>query len=574
MRLIIAALIVSLVGCATPISTGIAHAQSSGLHRGSNTDEARAMSHYLASVVHKRRGEFKAALRELRQAADLAPTDTRIQLELLTAYFQGGDFENALIMAKRAVKNTPDDIFMRVTLGRIYDEMGQSDEAVAAYIDAIDIDPDNVFAFQALAQAQAQSNDLVGSIEVYAKLAESRPDSAQLQYQLGYNLARIDETDGAIEALEKSLSINPKLVQASYLLGVVYQGTGRFDDSIRHFENYLEQDAGNLGATVNLAGSYARTADYAKAIKLYDEVIQLDQDQNGPSNVQYRISRNYLRLREGKLKTASSIPALSESPFIGTVLQGLARKQAGEPVAALVEQLGTTEGNLNLECDLYLNGLLGLFGNEDAGAFLERELKELLQDVGRSYTLEIVMGRLLMTLKKHEEAEETLLNVFANFGGDKWLHFYFATLYEELDRPQDAQGHLRACLDFDPEDPDVLNFLGYHLAEQDTNLREAEQLLLHALEKDSENGFYLDSLGWIYYRMGRGGLAVEFISRAIRLMNTDDGVLRDHLGDAYLLIGHKDLAIAEWRRAIRLDPTLEGVQEKIEKHSKHKAIVQ
>jgi tetratricopeptide (TPR) repeat protein len=463
---------------------------------------------------------------------------------------------------------------MRVWLGRIHHQLGQVDEEVEAFAHAIDIDPDGLLVYQVLAQVQDQTNDLVGAIEVYDKLVESRPESAQLQYQLGFNLARIEENGNAIAALEKSLSINSEMVQASYLLGVVYQGEGRFEDSIRHLESYLEHDAGNLGAKVNLAGSYARKSDYAKAIELYDEVIQLDEDREGSNDVQHRLSQNYLRLRKGNIENGSGLSAPNAAPFIGTILQALARKQAGEPIAPLVNALETTEGDLNTECDFYLNGLIGLFDGEDAGPFLERELKSLLREAGRSYALEIVLGRLLMAIDKHEEAEEVLLGILTNYGGDKWLHYYFATLYEELERPQDTEGHLRACLEFDPENPDVMNFLGYHLAEQDIRLPEAEQLLLRALEKDLDNGFYMDSLGWIYYRMGRSGRAVELISRAIRLMRTDDGVLRDHLGDAYLLNGQRKQAVAEWKRAVRLDPTLEGIQEKIEAHSEPEAAVQ
>ena len=87
-----------------------------------------------------------------------------------------------------------------------------------------------------------------------------------------------------------------------------------------------------------------------------------------------------------------------------------------------------------------------------------------------------------------------------------------------------------------------------------------------ALEIDPENGFYLDSLGWVFYRKGDAAKAIEYIKRAILAMDTDDVELRDHLGDAYLLQGDVEKALAEWERARRLDPSMEGIEEKLREH--------
>src|SRR5690606_3703990 len=103
----------------------------------------------------------------------------------------------------------------------------------------------------------------------------------------------------------------------------------------------------------------------------------------------------------------------------------------------------------------------------------------------------------------------------------------------DQDRWQDAERHLRAILEIDPNDHNALNFLGYLWADKDVNLDEARVLVERALELDPENPYYLDSLGWVYYRQGDGEKAVEYIRRALVNMTTDDAVLRDHLGDAY-----------------------------------------
>ncbi|HPA41478.1 MAG TPA: tetratricopeptide repeat protein, partial [Candidatus Hydrogenedentes bacterium] len=86
------------------------------------------------------------------------------------------------------------------------------------------------------------------------------------------------------------------------------------------------------------------------------------------------------------------------------------------------------------------------------------------------------------------------------------------------------------------------------------------------LKLEPDNPFYLDSLGWVYYRQGRCREALDHVQRAVYGMNTDDAVLRDHLGDIHLCLGDTARAVAEWRRALRLDPKMDGVRQKLRQY--------
>jgi tetratricopeptide (TPR) repeat protein len=173
-----------------------------------------------------------------------------------------------------------------------------------------------------------------------------------------------------------------------------------------------------------------------------------------------------------------------------------------------------------------------------------------------------------MVQDRNAAAAEKLRGILDRFGADKWVHYYLAIVCEEMKDLENTEKHLEACLALDPGDPDVLNFLGYFLADHNKNLDRAEELIKRALEMSPENGFYLDSLGWVYYRQGKADLAVEYIRRSILRLERDDAIVRDHLGDAYLLQGEVDKALEEWERAHRLDPEVEGVAEKLDRHRK------
>ncbi len=527
----------------------------------SKKDQGDAISHYLSSIIYRRAGKMEDALRELRAAADLSPDSMKLQVNLLVAYYLNEDFQNAATMAKRAIKKEPGNVVYRVWLGRIYYQMERFDEAREAFEDAVKIDPSNRTALENIAEIEEQLNDLVGATGVYRQMLELAPDSAFFHYRLGLNLIELNNPEEARSSFERALELNPQLFSAEYLLGVIDLDAERLESALEHFRRFLENNPGHVRTRTNIAGAHARLGNYGRAIDVMTRIIE-----SAEVETRHFLLRSYLLLRQEERANVGLAAAPNGAPILGTALQALVRKKAGEPYERLLDSLDGLDGDLDFECNIYLNEIISLFGREDSGAFLAEALRAVLKEGLRSKSVETVLARVLMSTDRDAEAVEVLDEILGTHGGDKWTHFYLATSHENLKQSAETEKHLRACLEYDPNDADVLNFLGYHLAEEDRKLGEAKDLLERALQMDPENGFYLDSLGWIYYRQGKAELAVDYIRRAIRAMSSDDAILRDHFGDAYLLNGEIANAISQWRRALILDPETEGVQDKIDKY--------
>lgn len=561
MRMLALPILVIALGCASTVDTQVAGAAASA-DVNAPKQMGMAFSHYLASILYEQDGDFDKAISELRNAADLAPESVPLQIKLLIAYFQNRDYENAVTMAERAVHEEPDNVIWYIWLGRTHYQLEHYDAAIEAFQKAIAIDPDSSIGYEALVEIEEQTNDLVGAVSVYERLIEMRPDSAFLHYRLGLSLAKMSD-DGARAEFERALELNPGLHQATYLLGVMLLESGDTAAAALRFHTFLRSNPDHVEARANLAAAQARLGIFKSAIRTLSKVLEKGA-LGSHQSTRLHIQRLALLLRAGEIADPSIAVAPSGAPFLGVLLQALVRKQAGEPYRELIASLDTIEGDLDFECTNYLNDLITLFGRDDMGAFLEERLIELRKSVPRSKVLETVQGRLLMSLDRDADAREVFLGILDAFGADKSLHYYLGTVAESLKLHDETEKHLRACLAIDPNDPDILNFLGYMFADINVNLDEAEELIEHALKIDPDNGFYLDSMGWLYYRKGKAEKAIELIKRAIRLMPNDDPILRDHLGDAYRLEGDCEAAIAEWKRAIRLDPKQEGIQEKID----------
>ena len=107
-----------------------------------------------------------------------------------------------------------------------------------------------------------------------------------------------------------------------------------------------------------------------------------------------------------------------------------------------------------------------------------------------------------------------------------------------------------------PDQPDVLNYLGYSWIDQGINLDEGLAMVRKAVELRPNSGFIIDSLGWAYYRLGRFEEAAEELQKALELMPSDP-VINDHLGDAYWQIGRKLEAVFQWKHALAGEPAAE-----------------
>ena len=115
---------------------------------------------------------------------------------------------------------------------------------------------------------------------------------------------------------------------------------------------------------------------------------------------------------------------------------------------------------------------------------------------------------------------------------------------------EEAEDLFRKMLDTDPENPGVLNYLGYMLANNGTKLDEALGMIKKAVDMEPANGAYLDSLGWAYFKLGKYDLAEDNLIKASQHEMGSDPTVQEHLGDLYQKTGRLKLAATHWERAV------------------------
>src|SRR5690606_33991930 len=143
----------------------------------------------------------------------------------------------------------------------------------------------------------------------------------------------------------------------------------------------------------------------------------------------------------------------------------------------------------------------------------------------------------------------------------QWTLFYFRGIaYERAKQWDKAEADLLQALALFPEQPHVLNYLGYSWVDQGMHLDEAMDMIARAVELRPNDGYIVDSLGWAHYRLGNYEEAVRELERAVEL-RPEDPVINDHLGDAYWKVGRRLEARFQWAHARDLDPEPDALEE-------------
>jgi Flp pilus assembly protein TadD len=164
------------------------------------------------------------------------------------------------------------------------------------------------------------------------------------------------------------------------------------------------------------------------------------------------------------------------------------------------------------------------------------------------------LADLLKADEKFAEAVQVMDGVIAEKKTPDWRLLYSrGTALERLGRWPQAQADLEAALKLQPDEPELLNYLGYSWIDRGERLKEALAMVQKAVAADPRSGAMIDSLGWAYYRLGDYKQAVERLEQAVEL-EAGDPEINNHLGDAYWKAGRRDEAQFQWRRVLTLKP--------------------
>jgi tetratricopeptide (TPR) repeat protein len=220
---------------------------------------------------------------------------------------------------------------------------------------------------------------------------------------------------------------------------------------------------------------------------------------------------------------------------------------------------------------LHRNAAIQMASNLDSldrTAEAKKQLSTLIAEHPNDLEAVMALGNILRGRKEFKECAEVYskgVATIAQPAKSNWLIYYFRGIcYERSKQWQNAENDLKKALELFPEQPHVLNYLGYSWIDQGIHLDEGMDMIKRAVAARPDDGYIVDSLGWAHYRLGNYEEGAKQLERAIEL-KPEDPTINDHLGDAYWRVGRSLEANFQWAHARDLKPDPDDLPKILEK---------
>lgn len=172
------------------------------------------------------------------------------------------------------------------------------------------------------------------------------------------------------------------------------------------------------------------------------------------------------------------------------------------------------------------------------------------------------LSDLFVIQREYDKAAEVYEKILQKNKSDAFLYFNLGVIYGKLNLLTEAEKNLTKAIELDQNYLEAKMVLGYMYAEEGIKLDEAVRLLQKAVSAEPENGAYIDSLGWTFFKKGELQKAREHLEKAVKYL-PDDAIIREHLGDVYFAQKKFEKAEKEWKRALELNPSNKKVNKKL-----------
>ncbi|MGA1800842.1 tetratricopeptide repeat protein [Rhizobium sp. HT1-10] len=253
------------------------------------------------------------------------------------------------------------------------------------------------------------------------------------------------------------------------------------------------------------------------------------------------------------LQTARALDPTSPDTLV--LLGGIAEKQDQMDRAIAFYRQVPSDSPMARISELQLGLALAQGGKSDDAL---KHLKALINSDPKDIRSYLAYGNVLSQAKNYQAMAENYDKAVEIIGPVPtkvdWNIFYQrAIAYERLKKWDIAEPNFKKALELNPDQPQVLNYLGYSWVDMNRNLDEGLAMIQKAVDARPDDGYIVDSLGWAYFRLNRFDDSVRQLERAVQL-EAGDVTVNDHLGDAYWRVGRRLEAVYQWNRAITYKP--------------------
>lgn len=525
---------------------------------------------YIRAMEAFENEEYQRSADLLLKAYNNLGSPASIAYSLADVYYKLGNLPNAALYGKQAVNAEPDNKWYRLKLAEIYRDAGQNQATLDELNKLLEYHTADIDALFMLADTYKKYGEFLKSNQVLNRALKLTGPNRTLFLLKFENFEALGVRDSMRVQLEALRDLNPDDIKTLNLLSEFYALTGEKEQAKTVLNEALERNSRDPQSLINLAGLYLDaqkwdSAGTAMGNFISDKLISPDHKMElakylytrhtkDPENVQ-------LRVETGRLL---DLFCEAEPDYgLAFIIAGQFYAENNQPEEALIKLAKGTELRPGDELAWRLRLQL-LAGTEQYKELIETG-KKADEQIPQDAFIQFFTGTAYFMTDNLDEAVTWLENASAAPARRPFKSAVYSTLgdvYAKLNRHEDSDRNYEMALRYDPENALAMNNYAYHLSVRAENLDQAKELALKAIEKDPDNAAYLDTVGWVYYKLGDYERARRYVKAALDTGEASAEVA-EHLGDIYEKLENFREAGQWWQKALEMDETRTHLNDKI-----------
>jgi tetratricopeptide (TPR) repeat protein len=507
-------------------------------------------------------GQYAEALEAYEKALICDENAAYIKEKIPLLLLKMGEFAKAADWLARAIEEHPDSTTYRLLLASLYIQEDKIEEALLLYSQVLEREPDNEGVHLRLALLYSHLGRYRMAEEIFKKLLRNDVDSYFTHLSYARLLKQMEKFHQAAKEYEKALSLNWSK-ELAFEIGFFYVDQEMYHDALRIYTTITEDDPrderaalSRIQALLDLDQSDG-ALDELKSIRLYSE---------NPTHIDLIIAKVLLRQNkesEGR-KVLRKIIREGENSEARYLLALLAYQEEDYPTS-LAHLTHIKKNSEEFEEAVYLQTrIYQTLGKIDEAIKLLQT--HTVEEADRSPLFYALLSSLYQAKGENDKAMTLLEEAIDIYPDNAQLLFEYGLMLEQNGMYERAIDIMEKVLVLQPDHAEALNYIGYTWADKNMHLKKALEYILRANTLKPDNGFIIDSLGWVYFRLGNLQKAVRALERSLELISNDPHIY-DHLGDVYRALGRFPEAKDVYQKAYEMfkdEKNKADIQQKID----------
>lgn len=514
---------------------------------------SQADYHFTMGETLSYAGQSPRSIEEFKLTLIYDPKSVHVRLRLAAEYVRSGMVTEAVEQGQIAVEMAPDNVDARMLLGGLYSGMKMFEPARQQFEAVLEKQPGHPEAAIYLGALFAEERRYDDSIKYFESLTQNKAfkETERAYYYIG----RVRSEQGssgyaeAQKAFGKALQLKPEYPEAVLALALLLRAQEKGGEMEKLLRSYQEKFGPEREMARHLSHYYLEREQYEKAL---EQLEILDGYERDNLNIKIHIAMILIERKRYEQAATRLEDVLQQAPESDKVrwYLGAVYEEINKPDLAIMNYKKIMPGSTYYpEAIVHMANLMKNAGDLDKAVdTVEKALKEQ-NDNPAIYAF---YATLLDEQKSYKKAVKMLEAAVERFATNTQLRFFLGTMYDRVGNTKETIAQMSKVIEQDKDHVQALNYLAYTYAEMGTELEAAASLARRALALQPNDGYILDTVGWIHFKKGETQDAIKYLEAAHKA-KSDEAIIAEHLGDAYLRHQMWQKAQKMYQRAAQLE---------------------